>query len=273
MTTGVLLPAPVFVAVNGEGEPISGALLQFYLTGTTTPATIYADSGLTTPLSNPVVANGNGLFPAVYLDPTVTYRLQLQTATGGVIADIDPANLDVAAATQAQVNAGTATGVYVSPATLAGWTGVLAALGYTPLNASGQGSPNGTMTGELTLATGVGPTSDHSAGFRGMPVNEQDASYTLVLDDAGKMIRFAGSSAATWTLPAASSVNFPEGTAIVVRSVGAGALTIAAPGDGGISIAGEAASGAATRTLAQYGLATLIKESGDYWVSTGTGVS
>ena len=41
----------------------------------------------------------------------------------------------------------------------------------------------------------------------------------------------------------------------------------------GISLAGEVASGAATRTLAQYGLATLIKESGDYWIASGTGIS
>ena len=274
MTTGVLLPAPVFVAVDGDGAPIAGALLQFYLTGTTTtPTPVYADAGLTTPLSNPVVANGAGMFPAIYLSPTVTYRIQLQTPTGGVIADIDPANLDVEAATQTQVNAGTATGVYVSPLTLAGWTGVLTALGYTPLNVAGVGQPNGAMTGELQLATAIGPYGDHSAGFRGMPVNEQDANYTLVLDDAGKMIRFAGSSAATYTLPAHSSVAFPYGTAIVLRCIGSGALTIAAAAGGGVSLAGQVASGASTRTLAQYGLVTLILESGDYWIMTGVGGS
>jgi len=273
MTTGVLLPAPVFVAVNSDGEPISGALLQFYLTGTTTPTPVYADAGLTTPLSDPVVANGAGMFPAIYLDPTVTYRIQWQTPTGGVIADIDPANLDVEAATQTQVNAGTASGVYVSPATLAGWTGVLTALGYTPLNVAGVGNPNGAMTGELQLATGIGPSGDHSAGFRGMPINEQDANYTFILDDAGKMVRFAGSSAATYTLPPQSSAAFPLGTAIVIRSIGSGALTLAAAAGGGISIAGQVASGASTRALAQYGLITLIRESGDYWIATGTGVS
>jgi hypothetical protein len=273
MTTGVLLPAPVFVAVNSNGVPISGALLQFYATGTTTPATVYADSGLTTPLTNPVVANGDGMFPAVYLDPTVTYRIQWQTPTGGVIADIDPANLDVGAATQAQVNSGTASGVYVSPQTLAGWTGVLTALGYTPLNISGVGSPNGTMSGELQLATGIGPSGDHSAGFRGMPINEQDASYTFVLDDAGKMVRFNGSSAATYTLPAASSVAFPAGTAIVIRCLGSGALTLAAAASGGISLAGQVASGAATRTLAQYGLVTLVMESPNFWIATGVGIT
>ena len=41
MSTGVLLTMPVLVAVNGAGEPISGALLQFYPTGTTTPTPVY----------------------------------------------------------------------------------------------------------------------------------------------------------------------------------------------------------------------------------------
>jgi hypothetical protein len=271
MSTGILLPAPVLVAVNGDGEPISGALLQFYLTGTTTPQAVYADAGLTTPLSNPVVANGNGLFPAVYLDPTVTYRLQLQTATGEVIADIDPANLDVAPATQTQVNAGTATGVYVSPATLAGWTGVLTALGYTPLNVAGAGNPNGAMTGELTLATGVGPTGDHSAGFRGMPVNEQDANYAFVLDDAGKMVRANTSSGVTYTVPPNSSVAFPIGTTIVLRVIGAGALTIA-PGAGvTLWVPGSTPSG--SRTLSALGACTMILESANQWLLTGPGVS
>ena len=85
-----------------RGEPISGARLQFYLTSTTTPTPAYPSAALSTPAANPVVANGAGQFPAVYLDPTVTYRAQLQTASGGVIADIDPLNLNMVAATQAR---------------------------------------------------------------------------------------------------------------------------------------------------------------------------
>ena len=275
MTTGVLLPAPVFVAVNGDGEPVSGALLQFYLTGTTTPTPVYADAGLTTPLSNPVVANSAGQFPAIYLDPTVTYRIQWQTPTGGMIADIDPATLDVNAATQLQVNAGTASGVYVSPATLAGWTGVLTALGYTPMNVAGVGNPNGAMTGELQLATGIGPTSDHSAGFRGLPINEQDANYTLALDDAGKMVRCNNAGAVTYTIPLNAAVAFPLGTTIVIRNIGAGVLTLQPPGGGYLWIPGSAgATGTGVaHTMSQGGMATLIQETLNQWVLVGQDVT
>ena len=179
MTTGTLLPAPVLVAVDGNGAPISGALLQFYLTGTTTPATTYSNASLATPNANPVVANGSGLFGPVYLDPGVTYRLQLKTAAGSVLADIDPVSIGAAEATLTQVNAGVATGVYVSPAKLAAWTGVATALGYTPVNKAGD-------TATDLAITPTAPATN-SAGYLGAPINNQTASYTLALSDAGKM--------------------------------------------------------------------------------------
>src|SRR6516164_4553482 len=78
---GILLTDPVIITrLPGGYAPISGAKIQAYLTSSTTPTPVYADGGLTTPLSNPVVANGSGQFPAIYLDPTVTYRLQVQNS-------------------------------------------------------------------------------------------------------------------------------------------------------------------------------------------------
>lgn len=263
MSTGVLLTMPVLVAVNGSGEPISGALLQFYLTGTTTPAAAYAEAGLSTPLSNPVVANGNGQFPAIYLDPTVTYRAQLQTATGSVIADVDPLNLDVVAATQTQVNAGTAGGVYVSPATLAAWTGVPTALGYTPVNKAGDTATN--------LAINPAAPAVNSAGYLGAPLNTQNSTYSLVLSDAGKTIFSTSGTADTWTIPANASVTFPIGSIIALVNTGTANVTLA-PGAGvTLNLAGTGASGA--RTLAQWAVATIQKVGSDAWIITGTGVS
>ena len=81
--SGNLLSAPVLRATDANGEPISGALLQFFLTTTTTPTPVYTSASLGTPLSNPVEADGGGLFPPIFLDPTVTYRAQLQTRDRG----------------------------------------------------------------------------------------------------------------------------------------------------------------------------------------------
>lgn len=69
---------PFRPAFNSNGLPAAGAKLYFYLTGTTTPTTVYSDSGLTTPLSNPVVADSAGRIPAIYLNDAVTYRLVIK---------------------------------------------------------------------------------------------------------------------------------------------------------------------------------------------------
>src|SRR5271155_5687384 len=88
--TGNLLTMPVLRAVDANGAPLPGALLQFYVTGTTTPTNVYSSAALVTALSNPVAADAGGLFVPIYLAPTVSYRCQLQTSAGALIRDIDP---------------------------------------------------------------------------------------------------------------------------------------------------------------------------------------
>lgn len=56
-------------------KPADGALLNFYDTGTYNRRDTYTDAGAGTPHANPVVADANGVFPAIYLDGT--YRVVL----------------------------------------------------------------------------------------------------------------------------------------------------------------------------------------------------
>lgn len=76
--------------VAGIAQP--GAQFEFLLTGTTTPQTVYSDSGLTIPRTNPVVCNGVGALPTTYLDNTKTYRLRIYDKNGALLTggDIDP---------------------------------------------------------------------------------------------------------------------------------------------------------------------------------------
>ncbi|MHB8529192.1 MAG: hypothetical protein ACYC8V_06735 [Caulobacteraceae bacterium] len=261
--SGILLFDPVLRAVDANGAPISGALLQFYSTGTTTPASVYSSSALSTPLANPVVADGGGLFVPIFLDPSVTYRCQLQSATGAVIRDVDPITGSVTEATQAQVNAGTASGIYVSPAKLAAWSGLPSALGYTPVNRAGDTATNLLLANTVLAAT--------SAGYLGAPINEQDGNYTLALSDAGKLIRANSAAGIAWTIPPNASVALPVGTVIVLRNVGAGTVTITR--GAGVT---QTIAGAATNkdvALAQNGMASLIQEAANVWLVSGTGVS
>lgn len=88
--TAYLFHSPVFRPLNISGGILPGAKIQFYISGTTTPTDVYADAGLTTPLSNPVIADADGRFVAIYLDPTVTYRALLFDEDDALQWDIDP---------------------------------------------------------------------------------------------------------------------------------------------------------------------------------------
>lgn len=84
-------------ALDTAANVLSGATLTFSLTGTSTPTNAYSDSGLTTPVANPLSANSAGVFIPVFLDPTVSYRIVLKTQAGAVLQTWDPANENVLA--------------------------------------------------------------------------------------------------------------------------------------------------------------------------------
>jgi hypothetical protein len=82
-----------FVAVDGNGNVRANAKLYFYQTGTTTLQNTYADASLSAVNTNPVVADSNGLFPAIYLDdpPTVVaYKGVLKTSADVTVWTADP---------------------------------------------------------------------------------------------------------------------------------------------------------------------------------------
>jgi hypothetical protein len=64
---------------DGTGAPYAGAKLYAYAAGTTNAQDTYSDSDITTPNANPVVADANGLFGAIYLDPALSYKFILKT--------------------------------------------------------------------------------------------------------------------------------------------------------------------------------------------------
>jgi microcystin-dependent protein len=80
MATGYILPFPIWQPVDGSGIPFAGGKMYVYLAGTTTPATLYGDVGLTTPLTNPVIADSAGRFAEMYAASGVSYKLVLKTS-------------------------------------------------------------------------------------------------------------------------------------------------------------------------------------------------
>ena len=93
--TGVLFNEGRAKPLSTTGAIQPGAYYQFYLTGTTTPANVYADGGLTTPLSQTpgtggTTAASDGRLVPIYLNPATTYRYQLYSATAVLLEDTDP---------------------------------------------------------------------------------------------------------------------------------------------------------------------------------------
>ncbi len=62
--------------LDANGRPYLPVSVNFYAGGTTDPLTVFSDAGLTVPLTQPVMADGTGRFPRVYL-PAGLYAEQV----------------------------------------------------------------------------------------------------------------------------------------------------------------------------------------------------
>lgn len=132
-----------------------------------------------------------------------------------------------------------------------------------------QGGALGTpSSGTLSSCTVDGT---NGVGFINIPQNIQAGNYTLVLADAGKHIYHAlGAGAATYTIPANGSVAYVVGTAISFVNLSATSISIAITTDT-MYLGGTGTTG--TRTLAQYGSATVLKITSTSWIITGSGLT
>lgn len=93
----------IFAQPYYTGQPLG--TLSFYIAGTLTLSTIYADEAATIPLPNPVTADADGRFPAIYLSDAIEYRCIEKDSNGVPVgADVDPVNPPVA------IGGGTVTG-------------------------------------------------------------------------------------------------------------------------------------------------------------------
>lgn len=82
---------PFFTAIDGNGDPISGAKLNFYEAGTSTRLDTFADEGLTIPNSNPVIADAAGRFSDIWLKEQ-DYKVVYMDAADVTLVTVDPIN-------------------------------------------------------------------------------------------------------------------------------------------------------------------------------------
>ena len=120
-------------------------------------------------------------------------------------------------------------------------------------------------TGNIT-----GNTGGFAIGYRDIPQVVFTSNATLALTDAGKHY-FSSNSANVITVPNNATVSFSIGTAISIIQQGTANLTVT-PGSGvTMYLAGNSTS--SSRTVGNYGMATLMKVGSDTWFINGTGVN
>jgi hypothetical protein len=82
---------------------LPGSKLTFTLTETATPQAVYTDEGLQVAHEVPVEADAAGVFPPIYLDPTLPdYRVKYSTSADALIYQVDdyPSNQNVQQSTR-----------------------------------------------------------------------------------------------------------------------------------------------------------------------------
>lgn len=124
-----------------------------------------------------------------------------------------------------------------------------------------------TFSADVVLAD-VTATSDFSSGYKGLPIVTLDASGDVLASYAGKTVRHTSGSAHAYTIQPNATIAHRVGAAIVLRNIGAGAVTITRGSGVALRLAGSSTDG--NLTLNQWGMVTLVQEATDVWVASGT---
>jgi hypothetical protein len=130
----------------------------------------------------------------------------------------------------------------------------------------------GDATALRAIAVDRSGTDGTQTGYLDVPQNAQSGSYTLTLADRGKHIYHASGAGASdlYQIPANSAVAFPLGSTMTFINSDSNAVSIGITTDT-MTLAGTTTTG--TRTLAQNGMATVIKVTSTSWIISGSGLT
>lgn len=169
MATGQLFYDPIARPLSASGTSLPGGYYNFYVSGTTNPAQVYQDAGITlpypaaslngsSPLYSVIQADGTGAFQPIFLNPEVIYRVQLYSSTWGLIEDVDPYVPPMPVTGNGQLVLD-AQGELVINAPTAGGTGITLTVnsrsGGTALELVGSGAGAPALVANLTVVAGA----------------------------------------------------------------------------------------------------------------------
>lgn len=145
--------------------------------------------------------------------------------------------------------------------------------GFSNGGFGGNVSVTGNITGGNLSVTGniSGNTAGYAIGYRDIPQVSFTGNATIATTDAGKHFYSTQSTNYTLTIANNASQGFQVGAAITIVNQGTGTITIAQGSGVTLYLAGNATSG--NRSVATFGMATIMKVATDTWFINGTGVS
>jgi hypothetical protein len=183
-----LTSTPVF---DTNGNPVSGALANWYLSGTLTRTPIYTDSGLSIEHENPVEANASGVLPSIYLDSDIAYRVIITDADGAELSDTDPYEDLDGAAVLAKLLTVDGSGSGLDADKLRGTTPTTFGLSLIDDAAASNAR---TTLGLGSMATQSSSNVTITGGSISVPltINATAIAYQFVLEDAGTLVRHRG---------------------------------------------------------------------------------
>ena len=194
--------------------------------------------------------------------------MTLDGINAAIAAALENAGLSEAEV-QTLIDAGLANLVDSSPATLNTLNELAAALGDDPNFATTTATSLGNKAERdlSNLTVDVATQAELDAVVTTLAAigqNTQNASYQLVLADAGKVVEMDVAGANNLTIPTDATVNFPIGTVIEIWQKGAGQTTIVPAG--GVTLRSP---GGLTKLYGQYSGGTLRKRAANEWVLQG----
>lgn len=230
----ILWPGSTIPWIDPNGAPRSGAKAFFFNAGTTTPRTVYRDSGLGTSHDHPVLANASGMFPAVFL-PAGDYRLRIEDATGVTLSDVDGISTPIftdaggGGGGDTPVELLARTGDYKFRHATGSHSGWVRAAGRTIGAAASGASERANADCEaLFLLLWADTTLVVSGGRGANAASDWAAAKTIALPDLRQraLIGMASMGATLATLIAAATFDNSEDGDTLGATVGAGAVTL-----------------------------------------------
>jgi hypothetical protein len=150
-----------------------------------------------------------------------------------------------------------------------GPTGAAGASVTGPIGPTGPTGADSTVVGP-TGPTGpegptgaTGPTGAAGEWDSAQTISTQSSTYTGVLSDAGKLLKFTNSSTANFVVPTNANEAFSVGQRIDIIQFGTGQVEVV--GDTGVTVRATPTS----KLRAQYSVASIIKIDTDEWLLAG----